>query len=337
MIHRMTLARPKPARKKSSPKVPISTTEASPQNSPGNKESGSEEKSLFHAGFGVRRKNSKTPGIRLEVSWSKRAFLISLEVEENSVLEGSWETSLTRSGQPLASADEWELVCRHHSPEVSYLEAVQTWTGGVKLWRHVLLARKDRTVLLGEAVTGGRPGDRWQYSARWSLAPSIRWQACRGTTDGWLSLGRKKAVRVLPIFAPEWKGGSVSAPGRTGQIGRGLLKITKKGYSMHGVAEFQGRAFFAPIWLDCLPRHFSECCTWRQLTIAENHQPVPQDVAAAYRVQIGDTHWLLYRTLGPTGKRSFFGHQLVSEFLLARFDRRTGTVHPLVELVEVPE
>lgn len=293
---------------------------------PGLGEQGASTKEkLFRAKFTVARQGPKTPEIKLQLTWGSQSFVVTLEIEGNPVFEGSWETSLTRDGEPLGPVEAWELVCRHHSPEVGYVEAVQLWKGGLKLWRHILVARKDTAVLLGEAVTGGRPEDQWIYSTQWTVAPAVQWKGSRSTTDGWLLLGRKKTTRLLPIFSPEWKDEGQSC------------KIAKKGEHLRLGAEFRGRGFFVPIFLDCLPRRFTHRCTWRQLTIAENQQPVPEDLAAAYRIQVGDAHWLLYRTLGPPGKRSFFGHQLVSELLFARFDRQTGTVNPLLELVEVPE
>ncbi len=285
----------------------------------------STKEKLFRAQFTVARRGPKTPEIKLQVTWGSRSFILTLELESNPVFEGNWESSLTRDGEPLGPVEAWELVCRHHSPEVGYVEAVQLWQGGLKLWRHILVARKDTAIVLGEAVTGGRPEDQWIYSTQWRLAPSVQWKGSRSTRDGWLLLGRKKTMRLLPIFSPEWKDEGQS------------FKVAKKDQDLRLEAAFCGRGFFVPIFLDCFPRRFTHRCTWRQLTIAENQQPVPEDLAAAYRVQVGDAHWLLYRTLGPPGKRSFFGHQLVSELLFARFDRQTGTVNPLLELIEVPE
>ena len=71
--------------------------------------------------------------------------------------------------------------------------------------------------------------------------------------------------------------------------------------------------------------------TWRQLTIAENRQTLSPDLAVGYRVQVRNDHWLVYRSLGPRGNRTLLGHNLVSEFLVARF-KTDGEIEPLVEI-----
>jgi hypothetical protein len=71
--------------------------------------------------------------------------------------------------------------------------------------------------------------------------------------------------------------------------------------------------------------------TWRQLTVAENREILPSDVAVGYRVMVGKEQWLIYRSLGKPGNRTVLGHNLVTELLIARFDRQ-GEVEPLLEI-----
>ena len=70
--------------------------------------------------------------------------------------------------------------------------------------------------------------------------------------------------------------------------------------------------------------------TWRQLTVAENLTAQSDDVAVGYRVQIGRQQWLFYRSLAACGNRTLLGHNLVSEFLVARFSKE-GKVEAIVE------
>ncbi|MEX0714781.1 MAG: hypothetical protein WD278_20765 [Pirellulales bacterium] len=57
----------------------------------------------------------------------------------------------------------------------------------------------------------------------------------------------------------------------------------------------------------------------------------PADPAVGYRVQVGRQQWLIYRSLAERGNRTVLGHNLISEFLVARFDRQ-GKVEPLLEI-----
>jgi hypothetical protein len=71
--------------------------------------------------------------------------------------------------------------------------------------------------------------------------------------------------------------------------------------------------------------------TWRQLTVGESLNVVSRDVAAGYRVQIGKSQWLIYRSLGTRGNRTVLGQNFSSEFVVARF-RPDGTAEKLLEI-----
>lgn len=88
---------------------------------------------------------------------------------------------------------------------------------------------------------------------------------------------------------------------------------------------------FAPLCFDLRPGRMTCPFTWRKLAIAQSLEVQPDDVAVGYRVMIGREQWLLYRALASKGYRTLLGHNLVSEMLVARFDR-SGEVEPLVEI-----
>ena len=71
--------------------------------------------------------------------------------------------------------------------------------------------------------------------------------------------------------------------------------------------------------------------TWRQLTVAEQRQNQPRDVAAGYRVQFGSRQWLIYRSLTPPANRTVLGMNLSTDFFLGRFGR-DGETNTIVEV-----
>jgi hypothetical protein len=46
---------------------------------------------------------------------------------------------------------------------------------------------------------------------------------------------------------------------------------------------------------------------------------LPTDLAVSFRAQSGDNQWLFYRSLGPTGNRTFLGQNVSGEFSAGRF------------------
>lgn len=276
-------------------------------------------RSLFECRSGPR---GLSP-IHVRIAAEGERFSLTLKVGQTRVLDGPWTSRLCLDGEELHPVGSWELVCRHRSRRVSYLEACQAWSGGVALWRHVLLAREDGWLILGDAVRAQNPG-HWEYLSELTATDRISWRGTPSHTEGWICSKGQPVWRVLPVFASEWKTGSGLQP----------LDIVDRRLEIRGT--FRGRGFFAPVWIDLFRSRAAQALTWRQLTVAEERRNLHPDEAAAYRVQVGTKHWLFYRTIGPAGKRSFFGHQLTSDLLLARWDHDKGVV-PLLELVEVPD
>jgi hypothetical protein len=124
---------------------------------------------------------------------------------------------------------------------------------------------------------------------------------------------------VMPLALPEWRidprGGELAA-------GEVALELSQSG---------TGRSLYAPLWIDLEPGRHQKSFTWRQLTVAEERQSVPRDAAVGYRVQFGKQQWVIYRSLTPARNRTLLGHNLSSEFLIARFGR-DGSVKALVEV-----
>ena len=85
------------------------------------------------------------------------------------------------------------------------------------------------------------------------------------------------------------------------------------------------------MFFDLNAKRRSKTHTWRQLTVAQDLDILSRDVAVAYRIQVGRKQWVVYRSLGPTGNRTFMGHNLISEFLVARF-LKNGEVENLIEI-----
>ncbi len=83
--------------------------------------------------------------------------------------------------------------------------------------------------------------------------------------------------------------------------------------------EANGRAICCPLFVDLKNKRSAKERTWRQLTVGENMEILPADVAVGYRAQSGDDQWLVYRSLGPAGNRTLLGHNVAGEFCAGRF------------------
>lgn len=171
--------------------------------------------------------------------------------------------------------------------------------------------------MLGDSLLLGQPG-RIAYRGSLPLGHGVAFDAAEETHEGLLVAGRH-LVPVLPLALPEWRTGrpigSLAADG-------GVLELNQS---------TEGSAMFAPLFLDLRQNRITRPTTWRQLTIAQDREIVPADIAAGFRVAIGKKQWLIYRSLARRANRTLLGHNLSTEMLAGRFTRK-GEVEPLLEI-----
>lgn len=255
---------------------------------------------------------------RLTVAYGGPEVQAELELAGELLWSGEWNAKVCANGAPLEPDGDWEEVCWLTNDAVDYLEIERALTNDVRIQRQFLLARNDLFLLAADVVLCEQLCDL-DYVSRLALGADASFQPEPDTRDGMLC-GKRGRARVLPLAIPEWRrdlrGGSLSEESRAlklQQTSRGVLTL------------------YAPLFVDLDPRRRSRPVTWRQLTVAEDRVAQPADEAVGYRIQIGKEQWIVYRSLADVGNRTLMGHNLVSQFLTARFSR-TGEVEAIVEV-----
>jgi hypothetical protein len=248
--------------------------------------------------------------------WHKSASL-ELSCGKDMLLSGPWDLQVGCDGAPAAPRSEWEETCWVSDEDVDYLELEIKLTSGLRVQRHLLLARQDRFLMLADAILGDRPA-ALSYRGTLPLCAGVAFRGATETREGFL-VGTRRRALVLPLALPEWR--CDVRIGELVQVGAGL--------ELHQARE--GSRLFAPLFFDLDRRRMNRPLAWRQLTVAESLAVQPHDVAVGYRVAIGSRQWLIYRSLAAVANRTLLGHNLATETLVARFDR-SGEVEPLVEI-----
>ncbi|NQT16115.1 MAG: hypothetical protein HQ582_25385 [Planctomycetes bacterium] len=269
------------------------------------------------AAVAVLRPDWSPDAPRLSVTYAGQSVQLELECERDVLWSGLWDLEVRRDGEVLLPDSDWESLCWLSDKDVDYLELGITLQGGVRVQRHVLLAREDRVLLLADAVLGDRRA-QLAYRGSLPLVDGVSYQPADESREGFL-VGRGRSALVLPLALSEWRTGARCDS----------LDSTPGGLELRQQAE--GCSLFAPLLFDLKPRRMTRRLTWRQLTVAENLEIQPHDVAVGYRVAIGNQQWLLYRSLARPANRTVLGHNLATEMLMARFDRK-GNVTPLAEI-----
>lgn len=257
------------------------------------------------------------PCQEIRVRWSNPAMEIEFQSGRQMLWAGAWESNIRLDGETLTPRSAWEEVCWECDADAVCVELQLRLSAGFRLQRQVVLARKDRFLLLADALFGSRCG-KLEYRSRLSLGAGVGFRTSRATREGVLTTRRAEAL-VLPLAMPEWR------------AEQGVGELAEEGQCLTWSHQSEGRALYAPLFFDLNPRRQAKPCTWRQLTVAESRRNQPRDVAAGFRVMVGCSQWLIYRALGRKANRTLLGHNLSSEMLVGRF-LNTGLVEPLVEI-----
>lgn len=269
------------------------------------------------AGVWLLRRGWQRKSERLAIAVKNGAVDLELHAGRDGLVAGIWSHDVSFNGERLEVKEPWSEVCWHSDELGDYLELEAALTGGVRLQRQFFLAREDRFLYLADAVLANKSG-AIEYRGSLPLAGSTTFDPASETREGFL-VGAKPRGLVLPLALSEWR--VEASPGRLECVeGKLELRLTAPA----------ARRVYAPVFIDLDPRRIRRPATWRRLTVAENREIQPRDVAVGYRVETQAAQWLIYRSLDDRGNRTLLGHNLVSESLIARF--RDGAVDALLEI-----
>jgi hypothetical protein len=265
----------------------------------------------------VLRPSWKRSAPQLGIAYGVRALRAALQIGRDRLIAGDWRFTCLVNEQEATPVGDWEDLCWVSDDDVDYLELQIELTEGIRVQRQICLARKDRFLFIADAVLGNDLRSL-RYSLHLPLGAGTTVAAATETREATLHARRPRAI-VFPLSLPEW---------RTDRRG-GELKNSDDVIQLDQTAS--ANSLYAPLWIDLAPNRHARSFTWRQLAVAEERQNVPRDVACGYRVQFGKEQWLVYRSLTPARNRTVMGHNLATEFLIARFDR-DGSVKTLIEV-----
>lgn len=255
--------------------------------------------------------------IALTVADGEPQLKFNLSRGTNDLSKGHWDWQLTVQGRQISSDDSWTNICSETNDESEYAEFQLDLEDGFQIERQVFLARQDRFIFLAD-VLKAPSATTGEYRTLLPLGNNSLWKPAAETWDGQLLHHRRIVASVVPVCLPEWRG---ERDGSLGTTDRQLeLKLPLRGQRLH-----------AGLFLDLDSDRSRRPLTWRRLTVGESLQSVPGDVAVGYRIQVGKSQWLIYRSLGTRGNRTVLGQNFSSEFVVARF-RPDGTAEKLLEI-----
>ena len=286
-----------------------------------------------------------------------QSVAVELNLAGQTIWSGHWNVAARIDGRTLLPTDTWSTTCEAVEEGGYYLEIELPLTENLRLQRHFLLCHKEKLLLMADAVLPQYEDNieegvehlgfndaqyAIEYESQLPLAPGIGVKSSTEMTELLLTVPKSgnaagsnagKNIRVFPLALSEWKAACVSDAEKAADFVSGDLSFAEKDDRQRLILRQNafGRALFAPMLFDLDAKRVKQPYTWRQLTVGENLEQAARDRAVAFRLQIDKMHVLLYRTMTSAMNRTFFGHNLVSDFFSGRFDATTGKVSTLVE------
>jgi hypothetical protein len=267
----------------------------------------------------------------LRTSWAKDASLATIRFDSEPVrlelaidgvplLSGDWGLELAEGDEPLELEAEWECICWNSDSDGDYLELQLEFEGGPMINRYVYLSRSDCFAIIADAISESTPG-RVDLATLLPLADGVTLKSAEGGREQLLTAG-DKTVRVFPLGLPQDPG--VGTAGKVG-LDQGDDNESCLAFSQ----STESGTMFAPIVLDWAPERQTVPAEWMQLTVTRANEIDPSG-AAAFRLQVGKQHLVLYRSLGGTERyRTFLGYQAESETVIGKFTK-SGVIQELL-------
>jgi hypothetical protein len=247
-------------------------------------------------------------------TYSRGTFLSEAAIGAHRLWFGSTAPEVRVDGAVLDMQGDWEELCWLSDHDVDFIELEIDLSHGWRLQRQMLVARRDEFFYLADVVLGPHPG-AIDYRLELPLDPQLTPRRQPETSEvAWFA--DRQLAWAMPLGLSEW-----TIDSREGRFDGRVLYQTARAAGL-----------YVPLLIDVSPKRQHKPRTWRQLTVAENLEIQPRDVAVAYRVQVGARQWVIYRALTKLGNRTFLGQNVVSEFLVSRFDPETGEIEDLIEI-----
>ena len=269
------------------------------------------------------RRSWRERGCRVAVDFS--SDVIWLDVIGNDgqrIMCGDWDVEIFCNEKQLHTDVSWQEVCWFTDDDVDYLELECEVENVCKIQRQVMLIREEGVVYFADALIA-QNAEQWSVKSTWTLSGDIELRSEPKTTEGRLvrtSNQDQSAALLLPIAMPEWR----RSPSHS--------RMECKGTLLSMQCDTTAKNLYNPLVMSLRGIESTPAYTWRQLTIAEELQNQPRDVAEAYRVQVNRDQWVFYRSLTPCTRRTVMGLHLNTEFYAGRFSREDGLFEPVVEV-----
>jgi hypothetical protein len=203
---------------------------------------------------------------------------------------------------------------------------VAEWTfraGPLRVVRAAVMLRGLKIAILADLVEGIKSAT--PLETRWGIPPGVLAEPVADTRAFLLRTGAAgPSAQAVPLGLP-----ALSYP-----TDRGQFRFDPEAREFVLSQAAAGERAWLPLLISWDHARHRKRLHWRVLTVSENYRACPPGAAWAARVSWGRAEtYVIYRSLGPTARRSFLGYSTSdsTRLLVGRFTSE-GVVEPIVAL-----
>lgn len=259
------------------------------------------------------------------LDWHSTEPVLSLAAGGIPVLQGPWNLNLEINGTPAPADYTWACTCWFLDEEAAFVELEAQGTAGFRLIRQLLLLRCEHTLMLTDSVRAHESSDAIRYSSTVRSAAGIISEP-DDVTRQVTGVGEQISLRGYPLWLPDDR---LVSSGLTTGYGSLMFDRGEWKSSAEGVG-----GLTVPLVFDWNSRRDAKKADWNRLTVAERRKNLTPREAAGFRLRIGKTQWLMYRSLSnPEVARTVLGLHTGDETYIGTVSS-AGEIEPIL-LVEM--
>jgi hypothetical protein len=271
----------------------------------------------------ILRSGTEADADLVTLNWHSADVNLLLSAAGVPIFQGAWSWQVSVDDEIQADPSTWKCSCWFLDPETVFVELEGEDSALVKRVRQVMLAPRERFVMLTDSATCRDPKRRVTLRTKLPLSPGTICSHDAVTREVILNAG-PRTVRSFPVWLSDDRI----------QHELGSYQETSDGLELTAVG---AGGVTVPLALDWHPMRTDDAADWSRLTVTETRRVNGTHEASGHRIRIGSHQVLIYRSLMPgSSSRTVLGLHTWDESVYTRLPAIGCQMMPLVE-VESPE
>ncbi|WP_437186476.1 hypothetical protein SH668x_003628 [Planctomicrobium sp. SH668] len=264
------------------------------------------------------RSSWKGPVDQFLVKFAGEIPEIDVIAANQNLFSGEWSHTLKVNGVEQIPTGSWTCCCWFFDKDAVFIELQMNADSPIQIVRQALLVRNESLLMISDSV---RTPEKCtlEFTKRLPLAAGWSHEEDRLSREQALIHGSLR-VRVFPWTSPQMR------------LDRSDETMTIDDKNVTVSIQSHGKSLYLSTLFDWSPKRTEDPVEWYRLTVVENGQYIPPEVAVGHRIRFSKKQWMVYHSHQEAQiPRSVLGVHTNNETVFGRFTPQ-GNLEPLVEV-----